>query len=232
MAILPAGATEAHGPHLPLSTDNVIASAMAQEGARCLAKRGFGSVLLPEIAYTAAPFAADFPGTLSVGAEPVTEQVVDLGRCLARQGFACLALASAHLDPAHVGSLREAVERLRQETELPVAFPDMTRRGLASRLTEEFRSGACHAGRFEGSIVLATRPDLVQDELRQALAPNPSSLSAAIRDGKSTFHEAGGPDAYFGDPAAASTQEGRETIELLGRMLEEAVMEALETGPT
>jgi len=197
-----------------LSTDNVIATAMAEEGARRLSERGFEAVLLPEIAYTAAPFAAAFPGTFSVRPELVTELILDVGQSLKQQGFACLALASAHLDPAHVGSLRKAVERLWLETELPVAFPDVTRRALASQLTEEFQSGACHAGRYEGSIVLAARPELVRDEIQGTLTPNPSSLSMAIREGKSTFQEAGGPEAYFGDPAAASPQEGRETIEL------------------
>src|SRR4029077_13853045 len=107
---------------------------------------------------------------------------------------------------------------------LAVAFPDLTEKPWAPRLTDEFRSGACHAGRFEGSIVLAARPDLVRDSLRRALPANPASLSRAIRDGRRTFVEAGGPDANFGAPAEATAEEGERTIETLGEILDEALM--------
>ena len=60
--------------------------------------------------------------------------------------------------------------------------------------------------------------------MRSALPANPASISRAIRAGKSDFAEAGGPEAYFGDPAAATAEEGRETIEVLGAILEEAVL--------
>ena len=67
----------------------------------------------------------------------------------------------------------------------------------------------------------------MRDDLRRALPENPASLSRAIRDGKKTFAEAGGPEAYFGDPAAATHEEGEATIEVLGEILEEAVMAAM-----
>jgi creatinine amidohydrolase len=99
-------------------------------------------------------------------------------------------------------------------------------------LTAEFKSGACHAGRFETSIVLAARPDLVREKTMAALVPNPASLSRAIRDGKRSFEEAGGARAYFGFPAEATPEEGRATIEVLGAILDDAVQAELgaETG--
>src|SRR2546428_11650589 len=65
VAILPAGAIEAHGPHLPLGADEVIASAMARSGAEALQARGIAPLSLPPLPFTAAPFAAGFPGTIS-----------------------------------------------------------------------------------------------------------------------------------------------------------------------
>src|SRR5205814_3621862 len=56
VVVLPVGALEAHGPHLPLGTDNVIALAMARAGVAQLAAHGVGGVLLPALPYTAAPF--------------------------------------------------------------------------------------------------------------------------------------------------------------------------------
>ncbi len=228
VAILPVGATEAHGPHLPLATDCIIARAMAEAGAARLAARGFEVVLMPHLPYTAAPFARAFPGTTTIRPETAAALLVDLGTSLAAQGFGALAIANAHLDPAHLGSLHQAAGELRRRAELAVAFPDVTSRAFARRLTAEFKSGACHAGQYEGSIVLAARPELVREAVRATLSANPSSLSAAIREGKNNFHEAGGPEAYFGDPAAATAAEGRETIALLGEMLEEAVLEVLD----
>jgi len=227
VAILPLGAVEAHGPHLPLNTDGVIAVAMAQDAARRLADAGFDSLILPAMEYTAAPFAAGFAGTIPVRPETVTAMISDIGEAL-EGGVVCLAIANAHLDPSHLRAVHAAVEQLRER--LPVAFPDLTRRPLAERLTEEFRSGACHAGRFEGSIVLAARPELVREERRGALPPVQVSLTQAIRQGKQDFESAGMESAYCGDPAAASVEEGQETILELGAILAEAVVEAVGKG--
>lgn len=226
MAILPVGAIEAHGPHLPLSTDVVIAGAMARAGAKALARRGVEAVLLPALAYTAAGYADSFPGTLSLASDTVTSTIVDVARSLARHGFAALALANVHLDPDHLASLADAVDRSGEEGILPVVFPDITRRPWGGRLTDEFRSGSCHAGRFEGSVVLAERPDLVRDEVRRALEPVHVSLSEAVRSGTGSFEAAGMELAYCGEPAEASAEEGRATVETLGGILADAVVEA------
>lgn len=228
--VLPTGAVEAHGPHLPLGTDDIIARAMAGHGAELLAGDGFQPVLLPPISYTAASFAAAFPGTLTVQPQAVAATIVDIGRAAARHDLRTLAIANAHLDPVHLGSLRRAVDALTaDEVPIRVVFPDLTRKPWALRLTDEFRSGACHAGRFEGSVVLAERPDLVRHDVAAGLAEVPASLSEAIRAGKTSFAAAGGPRAYFGAPAAASAEEGRETIRALGQILRDAVLE--EIGP-
>jgi creatinine amidohydrolase len=228
VALLPVGAVEAHGPHLPLGTDNVIAAAMARAGAARLASRGIGAVLLPPLAYTAAPFGAAFAGTISVAPGTVAALIADLAAEVTRHGFAALAIANAHLDPAHLGALADAQRLAAARGARPVICPDLTRRASAERLTEEFRSGACHAGRYEGSIVLATRPDLVRDAIRADLPPNPLSLSTAIRDGARSFEEAGGLRAYFGWPADATPDEGRATIETLGEILADAILDELE----
>ena len=227
VALLPVGATEAHGPHLPLETDVIIARAMARAAAAPLGARGLASVVLPPLAYTAAPFAAEFPGTLSVSPATLGALLLDIARELSRQGFAALGIANAHLDPAHLRALAETVARAREEKLLPIACPDLSRRVLAEKLTDEFRTGACHAGRFEGSVVMAERPGSVREAIRVALPANPSSLSVAIREGRDTFAAAGGPRAYFGWPAEATAEEGRETVAVLGAILAESVSAAL-----
>jgi creatinine amidohydrolase len=227
VAILPIGATEAHGPHLPLGTDVVIAEAMARAAADLLESRGRPAIVLPSLAYSPAPFAAGFAGTISLRPPTLTALVLDIARSLAAHGIRALAIANAHLDPDHLAALAAAAETP-PEAGLPaIVFPNLTRRPWGARLTEEFRSGACHAGRFEGSVVLAERPELVREAVRAGLPPNPVSLSEAIRAGAGTFEEAGGPRAYFGDPAAATAEEGRDTVATLAGIVADAVDQAL-----
>jgi creatinine amidohydrolase len=222
VAILPVGAVEAHGPHLPLGTDVIIAEAMAVECAAALDARGEVGVVLPPLWYTAAAFAHNFPGTVGVEGATVTALVLQIAASLRTQEIRTLAIANAHLDPTHLASLRAAADGAPEGVR--IVFLDLTKRRVAERLTEEFRSGACHAGRFEGSVVLAERPDLFRAEAAAALEPNPSSLSTAIRAGRSTFEEAGGPRAYFGWPADATAEEGRATARTLGALLADAAV--------
>lgn len=218
VVILPVGAIEAHGPHLPTGTDNVIAEGVAERCAQRLPAHGLQAIILPTLPFTVAGFARNFAGTLGFSETTVCAWFADLGRGLVAQGWKTLAVANAHLDPGHLGCLQKAL----QDFPLAVAFPDLTRRRWASRLTEEFQSGACHAGQYEGSIVLARRPDLVRN---LPLPDNPNSLLPAIRQGLTTFEEAGGPQAYFGYPRLATAEEGQASLDTLAEMLVEAILE-------
>jgi len=222
VAILPVGAVEAHGPHLPLGTDVVIAEGMARACAHRLSAEGRTAFLLPPLWYTAAPFADNFPGTVSVEPDTVRDLIIQIATSLKEQAIPTLAIANAHLDPEHLRAVRAAAASAPEGS--TIAFVDLTRRAAAQRLTEEFRTGACHAGRFEGSVVLAEAPELFREEIAADLEANPASLSTAIREGRSSFEEAGGERAYFGWPADATAAEGRETVEILGALLAEAVL--------
>ncbi|MFN8609561.1 MAG: creatininase family protein [Vulcanimicrobiota bacterium] len=225
--ILPVGAVEAHGPHLPLCTDDIISEGMALAACEQLKPHGLRGVILPTWNLTPASFARDFPGTLSFSAATTRSMFEDLGRLL--EGWPMLAVANSHFDPEHLSALKEALASLK----LPVAFPDLTRGRHARRLSQEFQSGACHAGQYESSVVLARSPELVGD---LELPDVPHSLVEAIMQHKTSFVEAGGPQAYFGTPRLASAEEGRRTLEILGLILTESILEEIkkgrsETGP-
>lgn len=225
-AIMPCGATEAHGPHLPLNTDVIIAEGMARRAAALLRERDVTALVLPSLCYAPAEYAAAFPGTISISGDAAKAVMLDIARNLQRQGVAAIGLANAHFDPANVAMLREAAQAM-SALGLAVAFPDFTRRALAQTLTQEFISGACHAGQFETSLVLAERPDLVDLAAARGLAENPASLTDAFAHGAKTFADAGGPQAYFGAPAAASAEEGEASFAIMARALADAVVEAL-----
>lgn len=226
VAILPCGATEAHGPHLPLNTDVIISEGMAQYAIPALDDAGITALILPALAYAPAEYAAGFAGTISIGASAAKAIILDIARALKAQGFACLALANSHFDPANVTMLREAANDV-AKLGLKVAFPDFMRRKLAQMLTPEFQSGACHAGQFETSLVMAARPELVDEDARRAAEDNPVSLTEAFGKGAKTFEQAGGPQAYFGFPRNATPDEGVATYEALAAALVEAVKAAM-----
>ena len=185
---------------------------------------------MPPLSYTSAGFAAGFPGTISLRPETVSELLYDVARSLAHHGFTTLAIANAHLDPRHIESIRDAVDRIEKDGCMRVVFPDVTSKPWALRLSDEFKSGACHAGQYETSVVMAARPEAVRESERGQLSDNPASLSEAIRAGHATFEDAGGPRAYFGYPARATVEEGEATIETLGSILEEAVSAVLDAN--
>lgn len=225
-AILPLGAVEAHGPHLPLETDVVISEGMAARAAAMLERQGIRAFVLPTLAYAPAGYASEFAGTISIGAATAKAVLLDIARSLKPQGFACLAFANSHFDPANVAMLREAAAEI-AALGLPVAFPDFTRRALAATLTAEFQSGACHAGQFETSLVLADRPDLVDAATGEALGDNPSSLVDAFARGATTFAEAGGPEAYFGSPRHACAAEGEESFAAMAAALAHSIIQSI-----
>lgn len=227
--ILPVGSTEAHGPHLPLATDVIISEEMSRRAAEKLASRhAIEALVLPPLAYSVTDFSADFAGTISITRQTATALIRDICVSLYNQGARLVAVANSHLEPEHVASINDAIEQVKQQTGRAVAFPDKRRRRWAATLTEEFRRGDCHAGSYETSLVAAARPDLVRDRIREQLERVPISIAEKIREGALTFKEAGGSEAYFGDPRAASVEEGQASYEALSDMMVTAVLETLE----
>ena len=225
VALLPCGATEAHGPHLPLDTDVIIAVEAAERAASRLAREDIVAVVLPPIAYSVADFAESFGGTITLPSDVVRGYVRAVCQGAVNAGFRGVVLCNAHLEPQNLDVLRSvSVESLSRG--LRVHFPDVTRKPHALRLGEEFRSGACHAGAYETSLVMAADPFQVR-EVSSELPANPISLSAAIREGKLSFVDAGGPRAYFGDPAAASAASGDELYDELADIFASAAREVL-----
>src|SRR5689334_3570953 len=78
VALLPVGAIEAHGPHLPVNADTVIATEMAKRGAAKLEEHGVHALILPPVNFTVADFGAGFAGTISVPAETATALLRDV----------------------------------------------------------------------------------------------------------------------------------------------------------
>jgi len=227
VALVPTGATEAHGPHLPLQTDVIIAQGTCRRAAERLLQEGVECVIAPPFYYAVTNFGMPFAGTVTVPEETITQLVVAVCRSLASHGFTCIVFSNHHLEPANFAAIKEGARRVTESGVARVAVPDVRDERWAATLTEEFRAGSRHAGSYETSLVMADRPDLVREERRRELAPVWIDLPARIRAGARTFKEAGSEWAYFGDPAKASKEEGEMIFAALARMLAATVKELL-----
>lgn len=223
VALVPVGATEAHGPHLPVSTDTVIATEMARRGAAKLKQHGVHALILPPVSFTVTDFSADFPGTLTLPADTARALLRDVALAAARK-FRAVAFANVHLEPRHVECLKQAVEEAKKAG-ASVCAVDITKKRWAEMMGEAFLLGD-HAGAWETSLMMAAAPRLVRDSVRRMLPPM-DGLMGPLRKGAKSFVEAGGEDAYFGDPTAATAEEGETYLEALGEVLRLSVMEHL-----
>jgi creatinine amidohydrolase len=228
IVLLPIGSTEAHGPHLPLATDAILSDELALRAAAALEGDGWNVLVAPTLAYAITDYAAAFAGTISLSAATATALVTEVCAGIIGQGFLRVCLVNSHLEPAHVTSLREACARVLAQTGHGIAFPDQLEKRWARTLTDEYKRGACHAGSYETSLVLAARPELVRDEIRKTLMVKPIDLARAMREGKRSFGEAGADQAYFGDPAAATVEEGND---IYARLVAMVVTTVRETWP-
>jgi creatinine amidohydrolase len=218
--LLPVGAVEPHGPHAPLETDTLISVGMCDRAAAAFdGDPGLRVAVLPPIAYGVTRYSRGFPGAISITERTLHNLVADVFASLSAQGFGRFVIVNNHFEPEHTAVLRRAAE------EAGADYLDLVRRRHAERLGEEFRSGSCHAGRYETSLVLADRPDLVDRERARTLAPVPVDMPAAMEAGRRDFVAMGMTDAYCGAPAEATVEEGEERFAALTEMLVDLIRE-------
>jgi creatinine amidohydrolase len=214
VALWPLGAVEPHGPHAPLGTDTLISVGICDRAAARLDEPP--AVVLPALAFGITRYGAAFAGALGITEATLRAIVLDVAASLEQQGFRRLVIVNNHFEPEQVVTLREAA------ADAGALYLDLVRRRNAQRLTDEFRRGSCHAGRYETSLVLADAPELVDPEVAD-LPAHEVDMPGAIAEGRTDFLAMGMERAYCGAPAEASADEGRATFATLSEMLVELV---------
>ncbi|MDQ3369220.1 MAG: creatininase family protein [Myxococcota bacterium] len=224
VALVPIGSTEPHGPHLGLGTDVVISAAACVRACELLDKKGaLVGVVAPAVSYGVTDCAVGFPGAVTIPPAVLTAYVAAICDGLIAQGLRHVCLVNNHLEPAHDAAIREVI--VGREGKVSVACP-LTKK-WARTLSAEFKSGACHAGQYETSIMMAAAPELVDEAIRVTLPAVPVSLSDKLQAGIGTFAGMGMELAYAGAPAAASIAEGEQLIQRLAEMVIGEVRESL-----
>lgn len=224
VVLWPVGATEPHGPHAPLATDSLISEGVCRRAAERLSAAKIETLVLPTLTFGVTRYARTFTGAIGVSEATLQGVVVDVCCSLADQGFPHVLLVNSHFEPEHVGTLHRALDAL-ADAGVRAGFLDLTRRERAERLTEEFRAAECHAGRYETSLVLADRPELVDAAAARDLPYVPVNMARAIADGASEFRVMGLVQAYCGAPAEASADEGEQSYGVLADMVAELALE-------
>jgi creatinine amidohydrolase len=220
--LLPVGSVEPHGPHLPLGTDTILSEEACERAALLLSERGVAAYVAPSLAYGVTDFASGFAGAVGVPAAALIAMLAAIVTRLLGDGWTHVCLVNNHLEPAQDVAVRTALDGF-PAGRTSVACPLARRWGRT--LSEEFKRGNCHAGRYETSLVLAARAHV--HDLFTQLPSIETSLSDGIKAGHTTFREMGLSRAYTGDPALASVEEGDSLYAKLAEMVATEVSEGL-----
>ncbi len=223
LALLPVGAIEQHGPHLPLDVDAWDADYLARRVAEaCTAPR---PLVLPLISYGVSYHHEDFAGTIGISPETLSRLVYEVGMSVARQGITKLIILNGH--GGNIPTLQFAAQTINRDARIftCVETGDTSDTDVA-RLVET--PGDVHAGEIETSTALATRPELVQMEHAGRCVPRFSSQYLEFSSARSVEWYARtakfSPSGVLGDPTRATREKGeriwRTMIDHLVRFVE------------
>lgn len=159
VAVLPLGAIEQHGPHLPVCVDSCINAMLLDRAVRAMPE-GASVLVLPMQAVGKSEEHLAFPGTLSLDAETLLRVVLEIGACVHAAGVHRMVLLNSHGGQPQV--LDIAARNLRVKLGMLVVNAAWSGLGMPAGLfsEEECRHGI-HGGEIETSLMLHLRPDLV-----------------------------------------------------------------------
>jgi creatinine amidohydrolase/Fe(II)-dependent formamide hydrolase-like protein len=222
VALLPVGALEQHGPHLPLDTDAFDAQYLAQQVAA--ACRDPKPLVLPLVPYGVSYHHEDFPGTLSVSNDALGRYVYDIGMSAARSGVTKLVIVNGH--GGNTPTLQFAAQMINRDAHIftcvdtgETSEPDV--QSIAET------SNDVHAGEIETSTTIAVRPELVDMRLARRFVRRFSSAYLEFSGKRSVEWYARtrklSRDGVLGDPTKASAEKGRRMWDIMIRNLVELV---------
>jgi creatinine amidohydrolase len=212
--LIPVGATEGHGAHLPLGTDSFQAIDVCHR----LAERR-AVFVAPPILYGVCRSTSQHHGTLSIRTETLKNLLIDIVEALYRQGLRNFVVLSGHAGGTHNATLLDAGEclmpllpeaKIAVVTEYDLAVEEG--KGLIETV------GDSHAGEIEVSRMLSTRPHLVKEGAVEAYPSFPKHILV-----RNKLHY--WPSGVWGDPSKASAEKGREIEEIVVDALERLVVD-------
>lgn len=222
VVILPTGATEPHGKHLPYATDNYQVEAIADEAASIAWRRGARIGVLPVLPFGVQTTQQSFP--LAMNLRPTTQfaVLIDLAESLANSGVEKVVLLNGHGGNDFYTWIREVYGRW-DIFFVQVHWFEVCRELIA----QLFPAGGDHANDMETSLMLHLRPQLV--ELDQAGSqPTATPRFSAMREGWARSPRAWEKyteDSGAGDPRGATSEKGRQLFEATTQKIADFLVE-------
>ena len=237
IAVLPLGATEQHGPHLPLSVDANLAHSMVQIAATHLPP-DLPALFLPVQRIGYSPEHTAFAGTLSLKAETVMRLWTDIAESVSASGVNKLVLFNTH--GGHVGLMDVVARELRTRLgmlvygvswfNLPLKSPDGE--DLMTRFSAGEQRFGVHGGQIETAMMLALKPRLVRQSKARDFASSSQQRArdfALLGNGKSAklawAAQDLNPDGAAGNASAANVDDGLALVDAAGRALAALLVE-------
>jgi|SRR5690625_1540109 len=206
VALLPIGATEAHGPHLPLATDTILAERLSYQLAEEI-----NAFVLPSLPYGQVWSLKNFPGSINVSNESLISLIFDIGKSLYEQGFTVLAIINAHL--GNQVAMKEAARKLYSEiSDFKVFYffyPGMD--SVVRQVSESNRAHSTyfHACEIETSIMLY----LAEEYVRMDRAINELPTLPPDADFTPTPWEEFTNSGVLGEAKLATKEKGEKIVQ-------------------
>ena len=224
--VLPVGAIEQHGPHLPCSVDSVISSGVLGKALERLPAevRAFG---LAPITYGKSDEHLHFPGTMTLTGPTLLATITELGESVYRAGFRKLLLANGHGGQPQVLEMAARELRLRHGDFVIVPY-HVSRLPNASGqyISEQEKRLAMHAGHAETALMLALAPETVHMARAVANFPPPFPSKILSGDGRPACAWTArdfGTSGVIGDPLGATREQGLHILDTLAASWVEAI---------
>ena len=240
--MVPVGATEQHGEHLPLGTDTFLGKEIVRRTAARLSKENIQLLLGPAIQFGLKPFLietpGDYPGTISVSANTLKSLIEDVCKELIRMGFRIIYLIRHHAESDVIMQL--VAKELSEKTEAMVItlnYLIFLRQHYKGILRSKRKEG--HGGEGETSRMLAAAPHLVHMDRAQAYYPKEPEgpdiewdflpyLGGAVgryRPPEDMF--TGQKGGITGDPKLATAEAGEKMFALISDWMAQVVKKDL-----
>ena len=205
------GSIEAHGPHLPVSTDFLIAKRIEEE----MLKK-FNGISLPPLYYTKCHYLENFTGTISFPHTILKKSLIAIMKALGKHGFKYLVICNFHMDLFHLRAIYKAIFKGRKYG--IIASEPISVAYFNEKIFEN-AEGEIHADEKETSLALYLFPELVKEHENL----KPFKVRIGKKDAFKKFDKIGVKNAYVGSPSKATKEKGKEYFEALLKACEEGI---------
>lgn len=225
VVLLPVGATEAHGPHLPLGTDTMEAREICRRVALRLAREGRAVVIGPVIPFGTSSFHLGFPGTVSISSRTLIALLSEIAASLHMTGFRDFALVHGHDGnlPSMMVAAQEIVDTLPDARALVLNW--LAPLSKVYHTIQRSTKGEGHGGEGETSRLLVTHPELVHpargpahhlspEEMRRIQGPEHVKTGGGIFYATRRYRDHT-PWGHIGDPGLARAETGERGYEVI-----------------